>query len=201
MFDYLPEVRRGEPITAAMWNTMVRAIRKRTPQAGFGLTSTIGDGGITFSVIPMSEIFGELHPWYVSKTSPTQVKVYPATVSGGGTNITPTIGGTAIDQDPAPELTISGLSSGTKYVRAKFEFTPTFDADGTLEEWTLDSVSIISETSPTADDTANGDYYRTIATFVDGVKTAQMMNYSLDVVLLNKGSFASEAWMVAMASG
>lgn len=160
--------------------------------------------GVILSEDPAWRVFGDdvpATPWLVSRVGTNDVTVHPATVSGYGSNVTPTIGGTPIDDDPAPKLTISSLGTGTKYVYVKFEFTPTFDADGTLEDATLDAVSVLGGTTVPSDALASGTYYRTLATFVDGVKTAQVMNYSLDVVLLNKGSFASEAWMAAMASG
>jgi len=142
-----------------------------------------------------------LTPWFVTKVDTNDVTVYPATVTGYGTTVMPTIGGDDLDDDPPPELTISGLGTGTKYVYAKIELTPSFDADGTLEDATLDAVSVLGGATIPTDSVSTGIYYRHIATFVDGEKTAQVMNYSLDVVLLNKGSFASEAWLVAMASG
>ena len=138
-------------------------------------------------------------PWFVKKVSATKVTVEPATVQPG--NVMPTIGGTALDAATPPELTITG--SGTEYVIATFNWTPSFDSDGVVIEGdsTLDSVVITAGSSLTPDDYGAGTYRRKVVTFVDGAKTAQVMNHSMDADLLNKGEFDSEARMVAMASG
>jgi hypothetical protein len=142
-----------------------------------------------------------LTPWFVTKVDTSGanvlVTVAPATVNPG--NVMPTIGGTALDAGTPPQLSVS--TSGTQYVIATFNLSLSFDGNGVLSGFTVSSVTISSGSSLTPDDYGAGTYRRKIATFVDGEKTAQVMNYSLDVEALNKGEFASEARMVAMASG
>ena len=181
MFDYLPEVRRGEPITAAMWNTMVRAIRKRTPQAGFGLTSTIGDGGITFSVIPMSEIFGEpLHAWKLEATTtegdPTM------TVNAGSHN------GVAVAK-------VEELDEGDAYL--KVTWNPTIN-DGYVapnQTGTVSTREIIRQdagaAAPSNDTDTNYIEYHYLGTVNGGVVTAQVAKGPISTRLCDDGTSTS----------
>ena len=183
MFDYLPEVRRGEPITAAMWNTMVRAIRKRTPQAGFGLTSTIGDGGITFSVIPMSEIFGESHPWLTKIDKTTgDIEVTAGTFQG----LTPA---------NLTGLTVAG--SGTSYLVLTIAATLD-DRNDYVYSYTFDSCSLsIESTDPGGvglkTDAATGEFLIRIATITDRSVTSYAYKTNLTAACVDDGTENSQA--------
>jgi len=100
--------------------------------------------------------------------------VKPSTVLGA----MPTIGGTPLDDDPAPELTVSG--SGTRYAVLNISGTPsTTTLDGRdFFHPTMSSIAVtITETgtAPVAGDLldASGSFKALLATFQDGVKTAQ----------------------------
>jgi hypothetical protein len=207
-FEPLPQVVPGQPVRASDFNALVQAVRKRTPQsspsvgvsfgqgAGFTLTSRYTRGGGSASG----------HPWQMSVSNASgggsgkEVTVTAATINPD--NVMPTMGGTALDEADPPSLSIDG--DGTYRIYVTINVTLTFSSAGNLTDYEVDSATVQATSkggSVPSDDHSAGTYYRQIGTIVDGVVTAQAMKYSLDVVALNKGELASEARLVATASG
>lgn len=122
------------------------------------------------------------------------VRVYPGTVSG----VMPKISGVDLDAGTPPSLTIS--KSGTHYVMMTVSAT----LDATEQGYVLSTASIeveISVVSSIPADDKSGTYYRRIATFVDGVKTAQVVQNSLDLYMRDDGTGSSQANANFVVSG
>jgi hypothetical protein len=121
--------------------------------------------------------------------------VEPGTISG----VMPKIDGTDIDTLPAPTLEVA--STGTAYIY--FIITATFNV--TAEGYVLGaaaSFTVSIDTGSTVpDDVKTSTFYRRIATVVDGVKTAQVVQNSLDIYFRDAGEGNSEADATFVVSG
>ena len=102
----LPFVRRGQPITAELWNRLVAAVRsvRLLPGDGARLRSTPAGTIVGFSASPASWS----HPFLVSLTGESTADIQPGLVNA----IEPTIGGIALsgtDRKPQPKLEFGKL--------------------------------------------------------------------------------------------
>lgn len=100
--------------------------------------------------------------------------VTPSTIFG----VMPTIGGSALNEDPPPTLSIP--STGTRHVVITISGTPlTTTLSGRIFIHNLNSISVTISLQTTAPNSADlvsstGTYKLLLATFVNGSKTAQI---------------------------
>jgi len=103
----------------------------------------------------------------------------------------PTIGGVAINTNPAPTLVIS--LTGTQVIYLKLDVTFS-TANGYVYQGDFVSAIIDVDASLPPDDTAAGTYYICLATYEDGVKQSpQPVLVNLTWVLFDKLLGTSEA--------
>lgn len=121
-------------------------------------------------------------PFYVRSDG----SVVPGTIGG----VTPTIGGDAIDDSPPPTLTISG--SGTDYVVATINSTLSVYDGVFVEGYSAISSVVFTATSTDPGDggmlSTTGEFKLKLATFVDGVKTAQFFTGSKSIQICDDGT-------------
>lgn len=124
-------------------------------------------------------------PFYVRSDG----SVVPGTIGG----VTPTIGGDAIDDSPPPTLTISG--SGTVYVVATISLTLEVDAGVFVEGYSAISSIVLTATGTDPGSggmlSTTGEFKFKLATFVDGVKTAQNTTGSKTIQVCDDGTGAA----------
>lgn len=118
---------------------------------GPGLIRAAGRNGVVLTPYQRKRLpfrYLAKHPFQVlAVDGAAKVTVAYGTVTGGGLNIVPTIGGTSIATTPAPELTVV---TGTVYLKA------TVDGAG------LPTACVVENAASTPTDTAN-EKHRTIA--------------------------------------
>lgn len=107
------EPRSGDPIDGSFGAQIVRYLRAITPRPSGSVRVRTTAGGTTFDAALPARAGGSAqwtHPFQVLDAS-TATPAAKVTIRFGQVNsITPTIGGTAMDADPAPTLTvISGV--------------------------------------------------------------------------------------------
>jgi len=121
-------------------------------------------------------------PFYVRSDG----SVVPGTIGG----VTPTIGGDDIDDSPPPTLSISG--SGTDYVVVTINSTLSVDGGVYVEGYSAISSVVITATSTDPGSagmlSTTGVFKLKLATFVDGVKTAQFFTGSRSIQVCDDGS-------------
>ncbi|MBI5770851.1 MAG: hypothetical protein HZA93_23945 [Verrucomicrobia bacterium] len=161
------EPRSGDAIEASDVAQIIRYLRSITPRSGAGVMVSIQPGGTTFAVTTKkSAVAGDAtdHPFLVRRFAAAKVTV----VFGQVNSITPTIGGTAIGTDPAPQLTIA--ASGVVYLDA------TLDVDGVVTAVAIATAAALPASTAT-------HAYLTLATvtFASGAITAlaQSVTHSL----------------------
>ncbi len=130
----------------------------------------------------------------VEDESTVSVIIAPGTVSG----LMPTLGGTDLDDGTPPVLTIANTGTFKIYLEINATLTPT--TENYVVSWTIDSVTVESDSS-IPDDLLTGTYRRHIATIVDGVLTAQVVQNSLEVTLLDDGTATAQALIAVGLSG
>lgn len=112
--------------------------------------------------------------------------VVPGTIGG----VTPTIGGDDIDDSPPPTLSISG--SGTDYVVVTINSTLSVDGGVYVEGYSAISSVVITATSTDPGSagmlSTTGVFKLKLATFVDGVKTAQFFTGSRSIQVCDDGT-------------
>ncbi len=147
MNDQLPNPLPGDPVRAEHIRQIVRAIRRRTPRpspsvrpvqlgdAGFALETVYNSGGSGASL-------GIWHNFQPQRFNPELITVSPGTINGNY----PTIGGTSINSDPAPQLVVSATVGVTNIVYAVVTFTLTIDS-GFVTGFTASSYTIEAYTS------------------------------------------------------
>lgn len=156
------------------------------PTAGLGLRVTMGQDGPVWSTTNGSTTA----PLYVSGTG----RVTAGTVGGKY----PTIGGTSIADNPAPLLSIP--TSGTRHVC--LNITLTLSKDGTTYVTGFSAVNSVTLTVESTDPgsaglkSSTGKFVVKLATFVDGVKTAQTYEKSLNLSVCDNGSASGTAEIV-----
>lgn len=124
-------------------------------------------------------------PFYVRSDG----SVVPGTIGG----VTPTIGGDDIDDSPPPTLSISG--SGTDYVVATISLTLEVDAGVYVEGYSAISSIVLTATGTDPGSggmlSTTGEFKFKLATFVDGVKTAQNTTGSKTIQVCDDGTGAA----------
>lgn len=188
-----PKVRLERPPTNFReWKGWVfTAIRKIARAAGVEVeidgaqrasTGTGTGGKLAFKVSGGSGSSASETPLFVLADG----SVVPGTIGG----VTPTIGGDDIDDSPAPTLTIA--SSGTKYVVVTINSTLKVDADVYVDGYSAISSVVITATSTDPGDggmlSTDGEFKLKLATFVDGVKTAQFFTGSKSIQVCDDGT-------------
>ncbi len=115
----------------------------------------------------------DVKSYFDSDASEWRFNIAPGTFHG----LFPTIDGDHLYDEPPPYLVFD--PAGTVQVYLKIESTLTV-VDDFVTSWTFDAVTIDSAASVPDDDKTAGTFYRSIATFVDGKRTAQNITSSLD---------------------
>lgn len=155
------------------------------PEAGEGITARMTNDGPVWEVQA-----GTTSPLFVAKTG----KVTPGTIAG----IYPTIGGTSIATLPAPALTIPG--TGTAHVVVNVESSLSVSSSVYVAGFTsMDAISLTVETTDPGSaglKSTDGLFYFVLATFVDGVKTAQNFTSSLILSVCDDGTATGTADLV-----
>jgi len=186
-----PKVRLERPPTNFReWKGWVfTAIRKIARAAGVEVEidgaqrASTGTGGkLAFKVSGGSGSSASETPLFVLADG----SVVPGTIGG----VTPTIGGDDIDDSPAPTLTIA--SSGTDYVVVTINSTLKVDAGVYVDGYSAISSVVITATSTDPGDggmlSTDGEFKLKLATFVDGVKTAQFFTGSKSIQVCDDGT-------------
>jgi len=113
-----------------------------------------------------------------SAIKPLNVSISGRVVAGTVGGVMPKIGGTPLDDSPAPLLTIP--ASGTQYVRLNISgtlSTQTYSGSSfvTAAFTTLSVTVTVTTTAPSLSDSSGttGNYKIYLATFVNGIKTLQ----------------------------
>lgn len=103
--------------------------------------------------------------------------------------VIPTLGGAALNAATPPSGT---LGAGTRVVYLKVTSTLATN-HGFVYGATFSTPQVEAAAAVPSDNKATGTYHRLIASFVDGVKTAQVINSSLDGFVEDTGAGATEA--------
>lgn len=127
------------------------------------------------------------HPFLVTAFNDSGTWKYRV-VSGTFNGNVPTLGGTALNAGTAP---VGTLGTGTKYVYLHISATLTAAHDY-VYTFTFDDFKIESGSSVPNDDTAAGEYYIPLASFLNGVKTSQVVISSLGGFIEDDGNGASQ---------
>lgn len=133
------------------------------------------------------------HPFHVrafNNAGTWKFTVEPGTYDG----VHPTLGGTALNDDPAP---VGTLGAGERYVYLKASHALLAN-DGYVYSGFLDGdpeivVETTEQSNPLGPNTT-GDYYILLASFEDGVKLSQDVRTSLAVEVGDDGTAASQAF-------
>ncbi len=166
---------------------------KPTSSIGEGLVASTDSLGNSVSSAEQEVVivqrFSQADLSLITSYEPLYVKssgiVVPGTIGG----VTPTIGGDAIDDSPPPELTIG---SGTKYIVCTINLTLEIDAGVYVEGYSAISSVVLTATSTDPGDggmlSTDGEFKLKLATFVDGVKTAQFFTGSKSIQVCDDGT-------------
>lgn len=136
----VPQVRRGDPITAELWNAMTAAVAQCRIVAGLGTRVSEVSGG---SIVDFDFGGGFAHPWLASLRGQNAASIRPGTING----LEATIKGVALSDDPAPVLEWDEVkldASGSGLIAAEV----TVDTD-TLK---LKSIEMVQVADPDAED-------------------------------------------------
>lgn len=147
MNDQLPNPLPGDPVRAEHIRQIVRAIRRRTPRPSPSVRPVqLGDGGFALETVysggGSGASLGVWHNFQPRKFNAELITLSPGTINGSY----PTIGGTSINTDPRPQLTVSGTVGVTNIIYAVVTFTLTTDS-GFVTGFTASSLTIESHTS------------------------------------------------------
>lgn len=160
------EPRIGEKLDAAWGAQVIRYLRSITPTGGPGVRARQWAGGTTLEAAEQrgGATAAAEHPFLVadvSTTDPAAAKV--SVVFGQVNSITPTIGGTALDADPAPTLTVI---TGVVYLRVNL------DVDG------LVTTAIVANAATLPANTAT-EGYLTLATVTVAANAITALNQAV----------------------
>jgi len=146
MIETLPMPMPGDPVKADHIRTLSLALKKRTPQPSPSLRLKSTANGFTYEAVMTGGgaggSVGEWHNFQPSRVNAELITLSPGTINGNY----PTIGGTSINTDPRPQLTIVSTTGTTNIVYAVVTFTLTTD-NGFVTGFTGSSYTIESYTS------------------------------------------------------
>lgn len=144
MIETLPMPMPGDPVKADHIRTLSLALKKRTPQPSPSLRLKSTANGFTYESVMSGGAggVGEWHNFQPSRVNAELITLSPGTINGNY----PTIGGTSINTDPRPQLTIVSTTGTTNIVYAVVTFTLTTD-NGFVTGFTGSSYTIESYTS------------------------------------------------------
>jgi hypothetical protein len=177
---------KGGKVTARIWNKLIGYLRR------IEVTSVVGGRLIETElgkqiIIPKSAGGATPAPWNCTVTSGDSPSIKKVTVRPGYIDgNAPTISGTAINATPAPKIEID--ATGAQEVWLKLKLT-LLVANSYVYGATFSTATIGSGTAKPADDNAAGEYYLTLASFMDGVKATPQP------VLVNLAWFVTDNYL------